>query len=101
MGVRGRPRAVEQNAAMTQADVTSASLPITLREPVRGSRWGSNTLVMSSLERLPAGIEGRLPDSPSMRLSGLRPSEVGAGVAVLLSHAPTTPPRFTIRVAHR
>jgi uncharacterized protein (TIGR00369 family) len=62
-------------------EATDALLPITLREPVRGSRWGLEAMEMSGLERIRSAIEHTLPDSPSMRLSGLRPSEVGLGTA--------------------
>lgn len=62
-------------------EATDALLPITLREPVRGSRWGLEAMEMSGIERIRAAIERRLPDSPSMRLSGLRPTDVGLGMA--------------------
>ncbi len=74
---------------MTRREATGASLPITLREPVRGSRWGLEALEMSGLERIRAAIEHSLPDSPSMRLSGLRPSDVAVGMATFAM--PTSP----------
>jgi len=66
---------------MEGRDATESPLPITLREAVCGSRWGLEAMEMSGLERIRSAIERRLPESPCMRLSGLRPSEVGLGMA--------------------
>jgi len=51
------------------------------RTPVRGSYWARDTLDLSGVERLRASVDRRLPDAPFMRLSGLRPTDVGYGIA--------------------
>jgi uncharacterized protein (TIGR00369 family) len=58
-------------------------LAITLSEPVRGSRWGSDTLELSGLDRLQAGVDRKLPDSPVMRLTGFRITDVGPGTTTV------------------
>ena len=55
--------------------------PVIQRLPVRGSRWGRDTLDLTGVERLRASVDRELPDAPFMRLSGLRPTDVGYGIA--------------------
>lgn len=57
------------------------SLPLTLREPPRGALWGPEVLERSGLDMLRASIECALPDPPLSRLTGLRLSEAGLGIA--------------------
>jgi uncharacterized protein (TIGR00369 family) len=57
--------------------------PVTRREDARGFRWGSDTLAMSGLERMRAAVDGSLPDSPVMRLTGFRITEAGPGTATV------------------
>jgi uncharacterized protein (TIGR00369 family) len=66
------------DASMSDQTVTSRP-PVTLREPARGSRWGSEVLELSGVDRMRAAVDRKLPDSPFMRLTGLRPTEVGFG----------------------
>lgn len=54
---------------------------LTIREPVRGTTWGPEVARMSGLEMLRASLERRLPDAPITKLTGLRLSEVGLGLA--------------------
>jgi uncharacterized protein (TIGR00369 family) len=54
---------------------------MTVREPPRGVLWGPEVLQMSGLDMLRASIERALPDPPLSRLTGLRLSEVGLGMA--------------------
>ena len=54
---------------------------LTLREPARGEIWGRDVVQMSGLEMLRAYLERRLPDPPITKLTGLRLSEAGLGVA--------------------
>lgn len=54
---------------------------LVVREQPRGSTWGADVLQSSGLEVLRAGLERRLPDAPVTRLTGLRLSEVGLGMA--------------------
>jgi uncharacterized protein (TIGR00369 family) len=61
--------------------VAASVVPLTLRQPPRGGVWGPETLTMSGLDMLRANISGRLPDAPISRLTGLRLSEVGHGMA--------------------
>lgn len=56
-------------------------VPIVLREPHRGSVWGPEVREKSGLEILRAFIDRTLPDPPAARLTGLRLSEAGTGVA--------------------
>jgi len=54
---------------------------LTLREAPRGSGWGPEVVQMSGLEMLRAAVDRRLPDAPITKLTGLRLSEVGLGIA--------------------
>ncbi len=56
-------------------------VPLTLRQPPRGAIWGPETLALSGLEMLRSNIARTLPDAPVSRLTGLRLSEVGLGMA--------------------
>ena len=55
--------------------------PLTFDEPAQGATWGPDVLQMSGLDALRASLERRLPDPPVSRLTGLRLSEVGLGMA--------------------
>ena len=61
--------------------MAASVVPLTLRQPPRGAVWGPETLTMSGLDMLRANVTGRLPDAPISRLTGLRLSEVGHGIA--------------------
>lgn len=63
------------------AERAAPELPVTRRLPVQGSRWGRETLDLSGVERLRASVDHKLPDAPFMRLSGIRPTDVGYGIA--------------------
>lgn len=52
-----------------------------MREPARGTNWGPEVAQMSGLEMLRASLERRLPDAPITKLTGLRLSEAGLGLA--------------------
>lgn len=54
--------------------------PLLQRLPVQGEQWGPNSLQLSGLERLRSLSEGSLPEPPCVKLSGLRPTEVGPGM---------------------
>src|SRR6266545_1464137 len=56
-------------------------VPLVLREPPRGAILGPDVFEKSGLEMLRAFIDHALPDPPAARLTGLRLSEVGIGVA--------------------
>ena len=56
-------------------------VPLVLREPPRGSVWERDALQKSGLEILRAFIDRALPDPPAARLTGLRLTEAGIGVA--------------------
>jgi uncharacterized protein (TIGR00369 family) len=56
-------------------------IPLTLREPPQGGTWGGEALQMTGLEVLRAQLERKLPDPPISKLTGLRLSEVGLGMA--------------------
>jgi uncharacterized protein (TIGR00369 family) len=56
-------------------------IPVTVREAPRGASWGPEILQMSGLEMLRASLAQTLPDAPLTRLTGLRLSEVGLGMA--------------------
>ena len=61
--------------------MTDQPIPLTMREPPRGELWGTSLLERSGLEILRASIERALPDPPLSRLTGLRLSEAGLGIA--------------------
>src|SRR5262245_59490874 len=61
--------------------MTQAPLALPLREPPRGALWPSDVLERSGHETLRSFIEGNLPDPPVTKLTGLRLSEVGLGMA--------------------
>jgi uncharacterized protein (TIGR00369 family) len=52
-----------------------------LREPARGALWGADVLQVSGIEMLRTFLDRGLPDPPVARLTGLRLSEVGLGIA--------------------
>src|SRR5262249_19926404 len=54
---------------------------LTVREAPQGSTWGTEVLQLPGLELLRASLERRLPDPPVTKLTGLRLSEVGLGMA--------------------
>jgi acyl-coenzyme A thioesterase PaaI-like protein len=56
-------------------------IPLTVRESPQGDTWGVEVLQMTGLEVLRASLERRLPDPPVSRLTGLRLSEAGLGMA--------------------
>src|SRR5215470_2237952 len=56
-------------------------IPLTVREAPQGSTWGAEVLQLPGVELLRASLERRLPDPPVTRLTGLRLSEVGLGMA--------------------
>src|SRR5215216_4378930 len=56
-------------------------VPLTVRESPQGATWGSEVLQMSGLDMLRASLERTLPDPPITKLTGLRLSEVGLGMA--------------------
>jgi uncharacterized protein (TIGR00369 family) len=61
--------------------VADRAVGLTLREPARGTSWGPEVAQMSGLEMLRASLERRLPDAPITKLTGLRLSEAGLGLA--------------------
>lgn len=61
--------------------MTEPLVPLTMREPPRGELWGPSVLQRSGLDILRASIERELPDPPLSRLTGLRLSEAGLGIA--------------------
>ena len=56
-------------------------VPLTVREAPQGATWGAEVLQLPGLELLQASLERRLPDPPVTKLTGLRLSEVGLGMA--------------------
>src|SRR5215475_5243181 len=52
-----------------------------MREAPQGSTWGAEVLQLPGVKLLRASLERRLPDPPVTRLTGLRLSEVGLGMA--------------------
>src|SRR5215472_15668054 len=56
-------------------------IPLTVREAPQGATWGAEVLQLPGLELLQASLERRLPDPPVTKLTGLRLSEVGLGMA--------------------
>lgn len=56
-------------------------VPLTLRRAPSGGVWGPETLALSGLDMLRANLSGRLSDPPMSRLTGLRLSDVGHGMA--------------------
>jgi hypothetical protein len=56
-------------------------IPLTVREAPQGATWGAEVLQLPGLELLRASLDRRLPDSPVTKLTGLRLSEVGLGMA--------------------
>jgi uncharacterized protein (TIGR00369 family) len=61
--------------------VADRPVGLTMREPARGTNWGPEVAHMSGLEMLRASLERRLPDAPITKLTGLRLSEAGLGLA--------------------
>jgi uncharacterized protein (TIGR00369 family) len=61
--------------------VADRPVVVTMREPARGTTWGAAVAEMSGLEMLRASLERRLPDAPITKLTGLRLSEAGLGLA--------------------
>jgi uncharacterized protein (TIGR00369 family) len=60
---------------------TATVVSLTFDEPAQGATWGPEVLEMSGLDALRASIERRLPDPPVSRLTGLRLSDAGLGMA--------------------
>ena len=60
---------------------TAKVVALTLSEPAQGATWGPEVLQMSGLDALRASLERRLPDPPVTKLTGLRLSEAGLGMA--------------------
>ena len=56
-------------------------IPLTVREAPQGSTWGAEVLQLPGVELLRSSLERRLPDPPVTKLTGLRLSEVGLGMA--------------------
>jgi uncharacterized protein (TIGR00369 family) len=56
-------------------------IPLTVREAPQGATWGAEVLQLPGLELLRASLDRRLPDPPVTKLTGLRLSEVGLGMA--------------------
>lgn len=50
------------------------------RLPLQGGHWGPDSMELSGLARVRALLEGSLPEPPCVKLSGLRPTEVGPGM---------------------
>jgi hypothetical protein len=63
--------------------------PFVLREPVRGSIQGREFLELSGIERVRGVLEGKFPQEPVARLTGLHPTEVGMGMTTFAM--PVTP----------
>jgi uncharacterized protein (TIGR00369 family) len=55
--------------------------PLIVREPPQGATWSRDVLERSGLELLRASLEHELPEPPITRLTGVRLSEVGLGMA--------------------
>lgn len=51
--------------------------------PVRGAYWPTDALELSGLERMRAVVRGSLPLPPLSRLSGLRFTDTGLGMATV------------------
>lgn len=51
--------------------------------PVRGGYWPSSAADLSGLDRMRAAVRGSLPRPPSARLSGLRFTDAGLGMATV------------------
>jgi uncharacterized protein (TIGR00369 family) len=56
-------------------------VPLIVREVPQGATWGAEVLQTPGLDLLRANLERRLPDAPVTKLTGLRLSEVGLGMA--------------------
>lgn len=56
-------------------------IPFTVREAPQGSTWGADVLQLPGVDLLRASMERRLPDPPITKLTGLRLSEIGLGMA--------------------
>jgi uncharacterized protein (TIGR00369 family) len=56
-------------------------IPLIVRESPQGATWSGEVLQMSGLEILRANLQRELPDPPITKLTGLRLSEVGLGMA--------------------
>jgi uncharacterized protein (TIGR00369 family) len=56
-------------------------LPLIVRESPQGATWSGEVLQMSGLDILRASLGRELPDAPITKLTGLRLSEVGLGMA--------------------
>jgi uncharacterized protein (TIGR00369 family) len=61
--------------------MAEAPVALPLREPARGALWGADVLQVSGLEMLRTFLDRKVPDPPVTRLTGLRLSEVGLGIA--------------------
>lgn len=58
---------------------TATFVPVTLREAPPEVHWGPDAIRMSGLELMRAVRDGRLPEPPVSRLTGLRATDVGLG----------------------
>jgi uncharacterized protein (TIGR00369 family) len=56
-------------------------VPLIVREAPQGATWSADVLQTPGLDLLRASLERRLPDVPVTKLTGLRLSEVGLGMA--------------------
>src|SRR5215469_14221839 len=65
------------------------SSPLIMREAPRGATWGPEVLTRSGLDLVRASKEQTLADGPVTRLTGLRLSEAGLGMAT--SWMPASP----------
>jgi uncharacterized protein (TIGR00369 family) len=63
--------------------MASAQTPVILRQKPTGTIFASQALELSGLEVLRAMLERRLPDPPITRLTGLRMTDVGLGLATM------------------
>jgi uncharacterized protein (TIGR00369 family) len=69
------------NPQLVQAEHPPLDPPAILTEPVRGSFWGPEAFESGGLEALRRFLNNELPAPPVTRLTGLRPWEVGPGLA--------------------
>jgi len=66
-----------------------AIVPITLREPPRGSYYAPEFVELAGIDRVRAVKERRAPDSPVIRLTGMRFTDAGLGsVTVVMPASP-------------
>lgn len=63
--------------------MANEQIPIVLRHKPSGSLFANEALKLSGIELLRAMLERRLPDPPLTRLTGLRMTDVGLGLATM------------------